>query len=346
MSDHKKHIVLLTPGFPENEQDSTCIPALQVYCRALLEIGHLITVITVHYPSQKRTYQWNGITVYALGINNKMSHRLGGFYRHWKTLSTVHHKTPIDVLHSFWLGECAFIGHHFSERKKLKHLTTLMGQDAKEGNRYAKLLPLPKMNIVSLSEFQRQIFQKNYGKETPIIPWGISIEEMCDVSKKTIDILGVGSLISLKRYSDFIEACALIQKSRPNLKAVLVGEGELKSELQNQISDLKLENHIELIGNCSYEETMHLMAQAKVLLHPSEYESYGMIFAEAQAHRMFIVSQKVGITLESPFWAVGTKPEEFAAYCSDFLNHNALPTIKHLSISESVNAYQKIYIES
>ena len=64
-----KHIVFLTPGFPENERDDTCIPALQIFAKQLQKQPHCkVTVVTIHYPSQKTEYVWNGIKVYSLGF--------------------------------------------------------------------------------------------------------------------------------------------------------------------------------------------------------------------------------------------------------------------------------------
>ncbi|MGB0369237.1 MAG: hypothetical protein ACPGD8_07510 [Flavobacteriales bacterium] len=52
-----KHILILTPGFPENEADDTCMPYLQTYLREASkeEHGLRFTVISLQYPYKSIT---------------------------------------------------------------------------------------------------------------------------------------------------------------------------------------------------------------------------------------------------------------------------------------------------
>ncbi len=49
---YSKHIVILTPGFPKNEQDTTCIPPLQAYVENFTAIHPEIkmSIISFQYP--------------------------------------------------------------------------------------------------------------------------------------------------------------------------------------------------------------------------------------------------------------------------------------------------------
>lgn len=343
MKQQTKHIVLLTPGFPKDEADSTCIPALQIYARELAKNkNYKLTILTVHYPPTTLTYSWHNCKVHSLGIGNKKGKRLQGFYRHWKVLAQIHKQTPIDALHSFWLGECAFIGHHFSEKQSIKHFVTLMGQDAKKGNRYATLLPIKKMNLITLSSFQSHLMNENYSVKSEIIPWGVASPNY-NLDQKSIDIIGIGSLIELKRFSEFIETIQLLSVNYPNLKAVIVGDGVLREKLANQISTAGLAETILIKGELSYPETQALLAQSKVLLHPSYYESYGMIFAEALSFNIPIISRKVGFAEVGTHWEIGESPLEFAKSCAKLLENNEMPTISYPKIETTVMSYQNLY---
>ena len=66
-------VVLLAPGFPADEGDTACIPALQNYVlhasRARPDLP--FAVIAFEYPPTPRTYRWHGIEVHAAGGDNR-----------------------------------------------------------------------------------------------------------------------------------------------------------------------------------------------------------------------------------------------------------------------------------
>jgi glycosyltransferase involved in cell wall biosynthesis len=343
LGKENKHIVILTPGFPENEADTTCIPALQLYIDAFREIsGYRISIISFHYPKKESTYYWNGIIVYAMGGTPFFSKIFL-----WRKVSTIlkqiHSKEPITILHSFWLGECALIGHNFSKKNKVKHLTTLMGQDALKGNRYAKILPLKKLKLITLSKFHYQTFLDNYKIKTGIIPWGINPEDCRHSLEKRIDIIGVGSLIPLKNYELFIEIVSEINKEKP-ITAVIIGEGILKETLRQKIQHLNLEDAITLKGKLSYDETMAHIAQSKILFHPSSYESFGLIFAEALQCQTMIVSKAIGCFHASENWSIAeTKTEMITAIENTLSKSFATEEKNPFLIDQTVQHYLSLY---
>ena len=217
-----------------------------------------------------------------------------------------------------------------------------MGQDAKKGNKFAKKLPLATMQLVTLSSFQQELFYTNYGITTKIIPWGVEKFEE-DYKEKNIDIIGVGSLIDLKNYTAFIETIFLFQKEFPNIRSVIVGEGKQGKQLQKLKKQKQLQNNITFTGKLPYDKTQKQIACSKILLHPSHYESFGMVFAEAMAYKTYIVSQKTGIAQESKFWKTGNSPQQFALFCKEFLIKKNLPIASGLSIEDTVSEYVKCY---
>ena len=73
MTDNPNALIILTPGFPENEADSTCIPPQQIFVKALKENNPQlkIIVLTFIYPFFSARYQWHGIDVISFGGKNK-----------------------------------------------------------------------------------------------------------------------------------------------------------------------------------------------------------------------------------------------------------------------------------
>jgi hypothetical protein len=141
----RKTLVIVTPGFPKDEADSTCMPDRQIFVRVLKETypGLNIVVLAFQYPYEAREYYWNGIKVIALGGKNK-----SGLYRRitwlyaWRELKKIYSEYNVIGLLSFWLDECAFIADRFANKFKLKHHIWLLGQDARPGNKYVyRIMP-------------------------------------------------------------------------------------------------------------------------------------------------------------------------------------------------------------
>ncbi|MGV6829057.1 MAG: glycosyltransferase [Flavobacteriales bacterium] len=341
MKQKQKHIVLLTPGFPENEADTTCIPALQLFAKKLQEEESIkLSIVTLHYPFKKRIYNWYSATVYALGFKNKFSFTKKS--RVLKTINQIHLENPINSLHTFWLGECAYYGLLFSKKQDIKHICTLMGQDAKKGNRYVNKLALDQITLVSLSKFHQELFYKNYQTKTLVIPWGIE-KPLFKNEKKQIDIIGVGSFIKLKNYIHFIKTIKILKEETPTIKAIIIGEGPTQKQLESEARKYNLENNILFLGKLNYNTTQQYIAQAKILLHPSHYESFGLVFAEALANKTFIVSKKTGFASDSEVWKTGDTVEDFARLVKEFLKNKFPEKSNYPQVKDTVAQYLKLY---
>jgi glycosyltransferase involved in cell wall biosynthesis len=306
------HIVFLTPGFAESEKDSTTIPALQVYLKSLSESlsQTRLTVISFQFPFVAEKYVWNGISVFPLNGRNKKYKKLIVWNKAKALLRNINKKTPIDFVHSFWLGECSFIAEKFAKRNGIKHLITAMGQDVLKPNRYAKLLLKSNSKIITLSNNHCSDLKQNFNLDSQIIPWGIATYQFPERQKITIDILGVGSLNTVKNYVVFVEAVSAIIKLFPKVRVEIIGEGHKYNELQKVIQHKGLEENITLLGKLSREQVLLKMAKAKILLHTSNYESFGYVFLEALYSGMHIVSFDVGTAQNSMRWHVYKNKKE------------------------------------
>ena len=106
MTNKSDALIILTPGFPENEADSTCIPPQQIFVRALKENNPQLNIIvlTFQYPFFSARYQWNGIDVVSFGSESK-----GRLYRKvmgvrvWAELKKINKESHIreEMIKSF-----------------------------------------------------------------------------------------------------------------------------------------------------------------------------------------------------------------------------------------------------
>lgn len=343
-----KHILLFTPGFPTDESDGNCLPTVQNYARELAESGEVyVTVLSLHYPFESRSYVWNGINVVALGgANRKYPSRFFLWNKAMKALKEIHEQKPIDVIHSFWMHECGMLGNRFARKYNIKQVITLMGQDMKPPNRFVRFVNQDRVKIVALSDFKPQLSETGIREPDTVIPFGLPEREKQWVKSvpKTIDVLGVGSFIHLKNYEQFIRVIALLKKGNPEIDAEIIGDGVERKKLNELIDKLGLNSNVKLIGHLPRNMVYEKMSQARVFLHTSDYETQGYVFNEALLAELPIVSKRVGIASEQPYWKIGNTDEELVDQVQSLLNDPIeIPIHANLGMSQTVKAYLELY---
>ncbi len=347
------NILFLVPGFPKDEDDSTCIPALQQYLYHFAKSvpdSH-ITVITFQYPYTKRKYRWHGIKVYPCGGEGRR--RLGRLIT-WlitiKYVLGVHLKNRVLIIHSFWLAECAFIGQLMSKLLLTKHVASIMGQDALQGNSYLKYLDYSSMVITAGSFRAADVFHNSTGRKVDaIIPIGLDVDNFHQTtqnSHREIDIIGVGALTALKNYALFIEVIAELSELFPDIKAVIIGEGQEYYYLEQIIRERRLEKNIRLLGKLPRLKVIEYMYQGKILLHPSTYESQGYVFLEALYCGLTVVCFDVGYAIESEKMIICNNKQEMLHHLrlllKSQLDHKPLMM---KTIDETVAEFRQLYFD-
>ncbi|MGZ3872067.1 MAG: glycosyltransferase [Mucilaginibacter sp.] len=286
MKHKRQTLVILTPGFPKNKADSTCMPPQQTFVMALKKVcpGLNIVVISFQYPFRAAKYEWHGVKVIAIGGKDKgRVFRMLTWIKAWLILTRLKRECALIGLLSFWLGECAFVGTRFAKRYSLPHYSWILGQDAKKGNKYFKWIRPKSDELIALSDFVQREVKRNYNI-TPlhIIPVGIDTSLFgTAVQKRSIDILGVGSLIPLKQYGLFVEGIHYLKRFFPDIKAIICGKGPEMDRLRSLARLKGLTDNLSFAGELPHAMVLDLMQRAKIFLHPSKYEGFGAVLSEA-----------------------------------------------------------------
>lgn len=106
-------------------------------------------------------------------------------------------------------------------------------------------------------------------------------------------ILAVGRLVPAKNYANLLNSIAILKKSgRTDFKAFIVGEGPLYDELKSLISELRIEDFVELLG--PRDNINYLMQAADLYVMSSSWEGLPMVILEAMASERVVVSTKCG----------------------------------------------------
>lgn len=280
-------VVIVTPGFPADEQDTTCLPPVQQLVLSLRKNFSEIkfTIVSLHYPFVQKQYLWNNIPIVAIGgRNRRLIWKWLAWRRTYQVLEHIRKTENLKGMITFWCTDAARVSQRFALDKNLSHFIWLQGQDAKKNNRHIAYIKPKASQLVALSDFLQEEFFKNHRvKPAHVIENGINAEIFPPYNNGTrpIDVLGAGSLIPLKNYRLFIELIAELKKIKPDITAVIAGKGKEHKRLQHLINKLNLEENVKLVGLKSHRETLELMSQSKVFLHTAHYEGGPMVLAEA-----------------------------------------------------------------
>ncbi len=133
-----------------------------------------------------------------------------------------------------------------------------------------KYLPDPILNIQSIQKKKRE----NNPIENEISP------------DKTL--ISIGRLSKQKNFSFLIDTFHKLQKKRPNLNLVIIGDGENKKKLKDQIQRLNLNEKVFLLG--FKKNIFDYLKNSKMFILPSLWEDPGFVLVEAGYMNLTILS--------------------------------------------------------
>ena len=277
-------LIILTPGFPSDEQDTSCLPAQQVFVRSLNRVfpDLRVVLVSLEYPHRRDTYQWFGNTVMALGgWKEGKGNKLKTLMAVWRKLAVLRREHSVIGLLSFWCGPCALAGKYF--KRGLPHFTWILGQDARAGNQFVPFIRPKAGQLVAMSAFLAEEFNRNYGiRPAHVIPNGIDPELFGPGNVvRDIGVLGVGNLTKLKRYELFVSVVSGLSSFLPDVRGVICGKGEEEGRLREKIRGLGLEQNVRLAGELPHREVLSMMQRSRILLHTSSYEGFSTVCLEA-----------------------------------------------------------------
>jgi glycosyltransferase involved in cell wall biosynthesis len=351
MNDRPKALVMLAPAFPANESETNWVPSQQVFVAAMKERYpevHLI-VLTFYYPDDQTPYQWNGVEVIPFnGSRYRKGRRFIFWNRIWKELNRIRREFELMGLFSFWCGECAAVGHYFGRRHGIPHYCWICGQDAKAGNKWVRWIRPGAGELIAMSDFLVEEFERNHGiRPARMIPNAIDpgLFPAMAGGQRDIDLLAAGSLSRLKRYPLFVEAVGALRQSLPDIRAVLCGEGEERELLMQLVRKYELSEQLTMTGELPHQEVLGLMQRARVFLHTSEYEGFGVVCLEALYAGAHVVSFCRPLKEDISHWHVVSGMEEMISITRELLldaGPDNGPVLRH-TMKESAEAVMGLF---
>lgn len=106
--------------------------------------------------------------------------------------------------------------------------------------------------------------------------------------KTAYDVVFLGRLTYQKNPQRLLDVLEKVSAQKPDLKAAIVGTGEMEEELRQMVAEKNLQKNVELLGFMS--NPYGILQNAKVMLMTSRFEGLPMCALEALALGVSIVS--------------------------------------------------------
>ena len=103
----------------------------------------------------------------------------------------------------------------------------------------------------------------------------------------------IGRLSEQKGHLLLLEAAHLLAVEGLDFKLVFVGDGPLRSDIEKQIAQLKLQNHIEITGWASSDQVREQLLASRAMVLPSFAEGLPVVIMEALALKRPVISTYV-----------------------------------------------------
>jgi glycosyltransferase involved in cell wall biosynthesis len=134
-------------------------------------------------------------------------------------------------------------------------------------------------------------------KEIHVIPFGIDTELFSPLPKKTGQPFTIGMTKSLKPIYGIdylIKALPQLIAKIPDLRVLLIGEGEQKQHLKELAKELSVENIVHFEGSVPHKSIPRYLSMMDIFVMPSLSESFGVSALEAQAMKVPVVATNIG----------------------------------------------------
>lgn len=146
---------------------------------------------------------------------------------------------------------------------------------------------------VSKSSYEGYLFHKLFEKKSSVLFNILDLEHIYekkaqDENRYDFDLIYVGRLTYQKDPQRLMRLCARLKESKPDLKAAVVGTGELEEETKQLCRDLGLAENVKFLGFQS--NPIKMIADSKALVLTSRWEGTPMCALEAMALGTPVVS--------------------------------------------------------
>ena len=290
---------------------------LNVYVQQIshhLSINHNVTIVTAekakNFKLDNLRFQSLNLFDPGLGTEDKEKY-LQEFI---EKLNKNYDLKSFDVIHAhYWLS--GLIAKHISNEFNIPFIFTahslgifLEGYN-KERVDCEKLIMTSSDFTTASSNFEQNLISENYQldnnkikKITPGIDRSLFSPDL-SLNRKNI-FLSIGRIQQQKGQLDTLEFLNNFRKVENDFICYFIGGpsgktgNEYLQELKESVKNFKLETHVEFLNSLSQEEIIELFNKAKLLIHTSQFETFGLVAIEANSMGVPVLSVNNGSLME------------------------------------------------
>lgn len=203
----------------------------------------------------------------------------------------VKKKTKIPLITTFY-------GYDMSDQRLLEIWSPAYQELFKEGDLFLVEGNNMKKEVVNLGCPPEKIKIQHLGIEVNRFRFR---ERSLDSKDEDIVILMCSSFIEKKGISYGIQAFSQIHRKYKNIHLRIIGDGELREEIENQIKELGLTEKITLLGYQPHSKVIEEAENAHIFMHPSAIASNGD--SEGGAPTVLLDMQALGLPIVSTLHA-------------------------------------------
>lgn len=334
----KKRVLCVTSNYPRWQGDNTT-PFVLHLAQDLKEFGWEVDVLAPHAMGAARQEVLDGITIerfrylwpertqtvcYQGGaLMNLQKNRLNYLklpflvFFEWLAIIKRLKSGKYDLLHSHWILPQGFTGVLAAIPLKIPHVITVHGSDAFALNgkcltkfKYVSLVHADAVTVNSSATRQQVLSIAPKLANLDLIPMGVSTtlpkpkrSALLRSRYKGSDgplLIFVGRLIKLKGVDDLLHAIDLLHKHVNDTRLVIVGEGPLRSELEDLAKQLGINKQVFFTGWVDPKDVVNYLTAADIFVGPSKRcpdgstEAQGLTFIEAMQAGTPVIATDVG----------------------------------------------------
>ena len=130
--------------------------------------------------------------------------------------------------------------------------------------------------VIFVSHFLKNVAVKSGCPKNKTLVHYLGVPDISSIYQKTVhdDIfrfIMVGRMTPVKNHLRVLQAFALlVEKTSKKVELILIGDGELKQEIENTIKNLDIEKYVQLLGALPNQEVLTYMANANTSILVSQ----------------------------------------------------------------------------
>ncbi len=273
----------------------------EVHCHEIFKriaaAGHKVTLLCCGYDGAPARQVVDGIRVVRRSSRNWFNFSVPGAYQQLRTqqsfdivfddINKIPFFTPLYVHEPV-----VAIVHHFFSKSIFLEAPWLQANYVYQTERLVPRI-YRRVPFAVVSESTREeLRSKGITSPVELLPNAVDVSRYTTTARKSSTPL-IGYFGRIKKYKSVhhvLEAMTMIAQAIPNVRLLIIGDGDHRQELQRLTNKLGLNEHVEFTGHVSHEKKIELLSRLWLAVNPSPKEGWGLTVIEANACHVPVVA--------------------------------------------------------